>query len=103
MCKGVLLIGLETKERYVKHVIYIKKLNYFSSNNGRKNYQNKMCSQVERCVECNELFNKNLMINLLNETEEGLVCEECCDYLENGCEDDEDEEEEEDVVHLIEQ
>ena len=50
------------------------------------------------------------MINLLDETEEGLVCEECCDYLENGCEDydeedeeDEDEDEEENVVHLIEQ
>jgi hypothetical protein len=71
-----------------------------------------MCNQVERCVECNGLFNKNLMINLLDETEECLVCEGCCDYLENGCEEYEEEEEdeeedeedeEENVVHLIEQ
>ena len=67
---------------------------------------NKMCSQAARCVECDGLFNITTMVNLLDESEECLVCQDCCDFLENGDEEDdqeEDDQEEEVVVHLIEQ
>ena len=60
-----------------------------------------MCSLVARCVECDGVFNKTIMVNLLDESEECLVCQDCCDFLENG--DEEEEEDEEVVVHLIEQ